>query len=326
MSVLDKEVDFFSQDPTENSLLMAKKLEAFKEVNPDTSYTPIDFENDEKPWHLDQVIPEIHSSEFDVSTLRSAIASHGSLIVRDFLDIDICQRYCGIIDGMLDSPEKSSSIDMKNGALHLKNVAPNLDGFFSKKDLQGARYYHHVSGSKMVMESSTVAFELLSHYKNLGLKKILGEYLGDDPCLSVQKWVLRRSLLPINPNGWHQDGAFMGGGINSLNMWLPLTECGGDTGAPGLDIVPYRFKHIVPTGTKGAAFDWSVSLEVDELNMSKHEPISPEFKAGDAVFFDHFSLHRTQYKESSFQNKRYAIETWFFSSSNFAKNQVPVAW
>ena len=46
-------------------------------------------------------------------------------------------------------------------------------------------------------------------------------------------------------------------GVRSLNLWLALSPCGVD--APGLDIVPRRFDEILPTGTEGAMFDWSVS-------------------------------------------------------------------
>ncbi len=69
---------------------------------------------------------------------------------------------------------------------------------------------------------------------------------------------------PGDPHGykgisWHQDGAFLGG-VRALNVWLSLSHCGDD--APGLDIVPKRIDRVVPTGTEGAAFDWSVSQAV----------------------------------------------------------------
>jgi hypothetical protein len=51
----------------------------------------------------------------------------------------------------------------------------------------------------------------------------------------------------------------------------------------------------------------------------------PVFNAGDAFFFDHFYLHRTQYR-TDFTKLRYAVETWFFGASSFPKNQIPLAW
>ena len=51
---------------------------------------------------------------------------------------------------------------------------------------------------------------LLLLYEAHGLKELVGAYLREPPCLSVKKWVLRRSKLPVAEAGWHQDGAFMG--------------------------------------------------------------------------------------------------------------------
>ena len=47
------------------------------------------------------------------------------------------------------------------------------------------------------------------------------------------------------------------GDVRALNVWLSLSHCGDE--APGMDIVPRRLDHIVPTGTEGANFNWSVS-------------------------------------------------------------------
>ena len=143
--------------------------------------------------------------------------------------------------------------------------------------------------------------------------------------MSALKWVLRRSKLPINPAGWHQDGAFMGKEINSLNMWIPLSRCGGDTGAPGMDVLPVRLKDIVGAGDDDAVFHWSVGKGAVEQAYGADSTVSPEFEVGDAFFFDHFLLHRTQFKDT-FPETRYAIETWFFGNQNFPKNQVPMAW
>ena len=112
----------------------------------------------------------------------------------------------------------------------------------------------------------------------------------------------------------------MGPQINSLNMWVALDHCGGDSGAPGMDVIPKRLKHMVNPGDEGAIFHWSVPDDCVDQN----EIESPVFQPGDAFFFDHFYLHRTQHGD--FTRPRYAIETWFFGSGNFSKEQIPVAW
>ena len=115
----------------------------------------------------------------------------------------------------------------------------------------------------------------------------------------------------------------MGTNINSINMWIPLNECGGATGAPGMDVVPRRLTEIATS--KGAQFEWSVSDVQATDGLSNGQPLMPVFNEGDAFFFDHFYLHRTQYR-TDFTKLRYAVETWFFGESTFPKNQIPLAW
>ena len=117
----------------------------------------------------------------------------------------------------------------------------------------------------------------------------------------------------------------MGEQINSLNMWLPLDRCGGDSGAPGLDFLPVRLREIVGAGEEDAALSWSVGDGAVTRKFTGDKLVSPIFEPGDAFFFDHFLLHRTQFLEE-FTRLRYAIETWFFGANNFPKNQVPLAW
>ena len=115
----------------------------------------------------------------------------------------------------------------------------------------------------------------------------------------------------------------MGRHIRSLNLWLPLTRCGGTSGAPDMDIVPRRLHDIV--AAENALFDWSVDPERVRREFSDTPPVSPVFEPGDALFFDHFLLHRTQYRPG-FERQRYAIETWFFGLHSAPQNQVPLAW
>ena len=73
------------------------------------------------------------------------------------------------------------------------------------------------------------------------------DYFGEPPTLLARKGTLRRIEHDGDTGGWHQDGAFMGTDIRSLNIWLALTHC-GDT-APGLDVVGRRLDEIVQDRT-----------------------------------------------------------------------------
>jgi len=269
-------------------------------------------------------IPEVDAAQLDIGVLRSAMAEHGSLIVRRLFAPATLQALQPVIDRVLDACERHSHGEQPardtyfNPPDNLVSIMPNRG-----KELRNTRNFHRDSGSAMCVEAPGVAEALLQCYAAHGLQSLLRDYLGEAPCLSVKKWVLRRSKLPVAEAGWHQDGAFMGTAINSLNMWLPLNTCGGTTGAPGMDVLPRRLTSIA--SAEGAQFDWSVSTSEVQSASGEKGLQSPEFHAGDAFFFDHFFLHRTQYG-LAFSEIRYAIETWFFGENSFPKNQIPLAW
>jgi hypothetical protein len=267
-------------------------------------------------------VPEVDAKEFSVNSLRDAVASHGALIVRNMFSKTstdaLIQAADKVIGACADADASPPASAYHNPPTNLRTIMPNKD-----RELGNTRNFHRTSGSVMCVEAPSVAESLLQFYEAYGLKELVGEYLGEPPCLTVKKWVLRRSMLPVAEAGWHQDGAFMGTNINSINMWIPLNECGGATGAPGMDVVPRRLTEIATS--KGAQFEWSVSDAQATDGLSKGQPLMPVFNEGDAFFFDHFYLHRTQYR-TDFTKLRYAVETWFFGESTFPKNQIPLAW
>ena len=149
---------------------------------------------------------------------------------------------------------------------------------------------------------------------------MLADYLGESPALSVKKTTLRR-VAPDCKGGWHQDGAFLGQGIRTLNLWVALSDCGVD--APSMDMVPARMPRILPTGQGGADFGWSVGEGFVEAGDVEFAPVRLKFSAGDAIFFDEMNLHRTAVDESMTLT-RYAIEAWFFAPSSYPLGQIPI--
>ena len=181
------------------------------------------------------------------------------------------------------------------------------------------------TGGVWAADSPRGMFDVMELYRELQLKKLLADYFGEAPCLSVKKWVLRRVDPIAGEADWHQDGAFMGKDVHSMNLWIALSDCGGDSINPGIDLVPKRLEHIVQTGTDGARFDWTVGPEYVEKNFTDTPWIRPAFKAGDALFFDHMNLHRTAWSPT-ITGRRYAIECWFFAASVSAENQIPMVF
>ena len=225
-------------------------------------------------------LPEIDAKEFTVDQLRTAVAKHGALIVRNMFSRTSMDTLITAADRVIDAcadPKATNPVSTYfNPPNNLSTIMPKKD-----KELGNTRSFHRESGSAMCVEAPSVAEALLLLYEAHGLKELVGAYLGEPPCLSVKKWVLRRSKLPVAEAGWHQDGAFMGTNLNSINMWMPLNECGGETGAPGMDVVPLRLHSLA--SAEGAQFDWSVSDAQVSSRFAENQPLMPVFKAGDAL-------------------------------------------
>jgi hypothetical protein len=203
--------------------------------------------------------------------------------------------------------------------------------FSTRRDpsLGNARKWVTDGGGLWTVDSPRAVFDVLETFAEVGLGEKLSGYLGERPTLSVKKWTLRRVPVPkpgnyLHQDGafmWHQDGAFLGHGIRVVNCWLALSHC-GDT-APGLAVVPRRLE-LLPTGTEGAMFDWSLSNQLvqETVGDSIEQPV---FEAGDALFFDEYLLHRTA-ADTSMSHERYAIESWFFAPSRYPTDQVPLVF
>jgi hypothetical protein len=174
-------------------------------------------------------------------------------------------------------------------------------------------------------DSPRVTAELFDALDRAGFLDLATGYLGERPAISVNKSTLRRVTADpdadYSASHWHQDGAFLGK-VRALNLWLSLSRC-GDV-APGLDLVPERIEHIVPTGTEGALFDWSVSQEVVARLARGSGIVRPLFGPGDALLFDELFLHATG-ASPEMPETRYAVECWFFGPSAFPDEYPPLA-
>lgn len=311
-----------SRDIASDHNRMADRIEAYRTREPTASPKLVVVRPDNETTPAKSCVPHINATDFTIDRLRAAIAEHGALIVRNMFSQTSVKTLISAADRVIDACADSTA-EVAANVYH--NPPGNLRTIMPKKDreLANTRSFHRNSGSAMCVEAPSVAEALLELYEAHGVKKMMTEYLGEPPCVSVKKWVIRRSKLPVAEAGWHQDGAFMGTNLNSLNMWIPLSDCGGETGAPAMDVVPQRLYDIA--SAEGAQFDWSVSDSLVTGQFAANKPIVPEFSAGDAFFFDHFYLHRTQYR-TDFTKLRYAVETWFFGASSFPKNQIPLVW
>lgn len=313
-----------ARDVESDRASLTQRIEAYRYLEPTTEPQLIVTNGTTGGVPADTCIPEVDAGDLDASRLRSALAEHGGLIVRNMFSGPEIETLKYAIDQVLEVFGLPRKVRNQTATTYF-NPPGNMASIMPEKEeeLAALRYFNGASGAAMCAEAPCVAEALLELYDKHNLKRLITEYLGEPPCLSVKKWVLRRSTLPIEKAGWHQDGAFMGTDINSINLWIPLSECGGTTGAPGMDVVPQRLYKLA--SADGATFDWSVSDEYVQGGGHVSQPVAPVFNAGDAFFFDHLYLHRTQAGEE-FSKVRYAIETWFFGATTFPKSQIPIAW
>jgi hypothetical protein len=72
-----------------------------------------------------------------------------------------------------------------------------------------------------------------------GVIGAVATHLGERPCFSLQKSTLRHLRAIPGFGGWHQDGAFLGDDVRTMNVWTALTPCGGIRLREGLAKKPH---------------------------------------------------------------------------------------
>lgn len=255
--------------------------------------------------------------ELTVDAVRDGLARHGCLHVESLLDADVVDELVAGIDRAIDA------FDAGLAGAPPSETTPWYEPFKPDPPHQvlGRANWVRPSGGVLTADSPRMLFRVCELLRETGVGQLAAEYLGERPALSATKNTLRR-VSPDADTNWHQDGAFLGAEVRSLNLWVALTDCGDD--APGLDIVPTRFDGILEPGSGGATFDWSVGHEV-AAGSSPVGVLRPRFRAGDALLFDHLFLHRTAI-EPTMSRDRYALECWLFAPSAYPAGEVPLLY
>lgn len=270
-----------------------------------------------------QGCPEVSGDELDADVLASAITNHGCLLVRGLVDHAVSAKLVASIDEAFRACDagRIETVDRWPGSWY-RPFRPSA-GYV--QPAEGHRGWVRSAGGVLAVDSPPAFCDMIEAFEDAGLREVIGGYLGERPVLSVDKCTLRRVPLDLGGAEWHQDGSFLGSGIRTLNVWLALSPCGGDIPSPGLDLVPKRFPEILPTGTDGAYFDWSIGHGLALRESADTPIIRPTFEAGDALLFDELFLHRTAL-EPDMTTERYAIESWFFAGSRYPGDSVPVVF
>lgn len=253
----------------------------------------------------DQLSPEV---------IRAGILRDGCLLIRGAVDRDAALALADEIDRAFDARDAAKAGEPADRRYYSEFMpAPAFRESLQREWIAGG-------GGLWPADSPHLLFEMLETFERAGLMDAIRGYLDEPPLISVQKCTLRR-VDPDAGRGWHQDGAFLGD-VRALNVWLSLSRCGDE--APGMDVVPTRLDHILPTGTEGAMFNWSVSEQVAEEAARDTGIVRQIFEPGDILLFDEMFLHTTA-AEPSMPKSRWAIESWFFGASASPADYSPLA-
>jgi hypothetical protein len=273
----------------------------------------------EDPFPGVEGLPELTADQLDWRTVGGAVLHHGAVIVRGLMTPD---RVGPLVDHI------DASFAAFDAWAETKEVPADSPWFvpFEPETHPGAlaarRGWVRSAGGLWAADLPRVTFEVMEAYRAAGILDVVAGYFAEHPAVTVNKTVVRK-VTPQTFPSWHQDGSFMGEGLRALNVWITLTDCGGDRPAPGLEVVPRRLRELLPVGTDGAMIDNAVGHDLVVRTNQETPPVRPCFDAGDGLIFDELFLHRTATDEAM-TGDRYALESWFFAPSHFPEDYVPM--
>lgn len=260
-------------------------------------------------------IPEVPAGDLDPDLLASAIVHHGCLIVRGMLGPQEVARARDAVANAYAAQDAGAADGPGWWELFASAAHPDLN--------PAARMFNRAGGGLWAGDSPRGMAQLVEVLEDVGVRELVSAYLEARPVMSFRKWILRTVAPADGPADWHQDGAFLGAGMRTVNLWVALSACGDD--APGMEIVPTRLRTLLPTGTPGASFDWSVAPDVAGAVTAAAPSVVPTFGPGDAALFDELLLHRTAFRPGM-RRERLAAECWFFSPHGYPPGEIPLVF
>ncbi|MEE9414327.1 MAG: phytanoyl-CoA dioxygenase family protein [Acidimicrobiales bacterium] len=264
-------------------------------------------------------IPTVSAEDLDAQAVVDGIGQAGCLRVRSLFNPSQIESLKAGIDTAFAARESKRVADPWHQVFLPANCSDSQLSLIkvSRRACSNPDY-----GALLLADSPRMLQNFVEISESSGLTNLVHRFLGERPAISVNKATLRVVSRDIAGGDWHQDGSFMGTPLQTLNSWIPLSDCGQT--APGMDLVPLRLDGLVPTGELGAWFPWSVSPR-EVRDAAQDTPIvRPVFEAGDILLFDELMLHRTAATQG-LSSDRYAIECWWFAPSGYPlETQVPL--
>ena len=261
------------------------------------------------PFADETGIPTVAASGLDVDVIGGGITHHGCLRVNGLLDPSTVSQLRDLIDSAFDDRARAGRDASPSGA---GDYVP-----FTGSKIEAEGFANRVF---MRMSDVPVAMRTVAGiFARSGLSRHVTDYFQERPAMIADKWVLRRSPKGGMATDYHQDGAFLGEDIRTMNCWIALSDCGPGTGRPSMDLIPRRFPLL--NAGDGAIFNWSLNADKVEASVPDAMVVTPTFAAGDALIFDERLPHRTQFGPEL--GSRYAIESWFVAPSSYPHKSLP---
>lgn len=305
-------------DPRLERLLAMCRYEAYRSGVPHADVADPWATVPDRPFTCSSGLPEVHANELNAAVLAAGIRHRGALLVRGLFSTSIAAQ---LADGIRQALAACAAWRERGRGEFGSSWYSRLPLRADCKLATGREWLERDCGGVWLADSPRMLFELTELYHRSGLTRLIEEYFGERPMLSVGKTTLRCVPRTIRRTDWHQDGAFMGAEIRSVNVWIALSHCGVD--ASGLEVLPRRVPRILRTGSHGAYFDWTIGPGIVAEASEGVATTSPVFEPGDALLFDHLFVHRTGVPDAIAKD-RYAIESWFFAPSAYPADQVPL--
>jgi hypothetical protein len=288
-------------DPDIEERLVLLRRDAFSalEQSEGRASWPPEFED---PFEGIDGLIEIKAPDLSLEVLGGAVRHHGHLLVRGLLPQAMVDRLVDAIDRALAAQEAH-----KQGA-PASETAPWFVPIPSHPRYPTAPggLEHTMQNRVLVVDSPRALFEIAEVFGEIGIDRLVGDYLGDRPVMAENKWVLWRMDSQMGAGPWHQEISVLGDGpFRTLNVWLTLSACGEN--APGFQFLPQRMDSIIEPDI---FFGFSSETLAGVADMSKI--VSPIYEPGDAIFFDEYLVHNTQVRPDMPELRSF-IESWMFA-------------
>jgi phytanoyl-CoA dioxygenase PhyH len=294
------------RDPDVEERLVLLRRDAFSELehSDGRGSWPPEFED---PFKDVDGLVEIQGPDLSLEALGGAIQHHGHLLVRGLLPR-------ATVDRLVDAVDRAfQARDAHQQGTPVSETAPWFVPIPSHPDYPTAPsavgFERFAPTKVLVVDSPRALFEVTEAFREAGLDRLVGNYLGDRPVMAENKWTLRRMVAEqLGKAPWHQEApVFDSGPLRTVNVWLTLSPCGAN--APGFQFVPRRMDSIIEPELSFGLTRKTVVRVADGATI-----VAPIYEPGDAVLFDEYLVHRTK-AEPEMSELRRSIESWMFAPS-----------